>query len=311
MKRQSWVLILIACLIISCKKENLNSDFQIQRFDTDYFRSITGDIPFDFLQKYHPFLEDYMQKVISEDTDFSDSILMQMYLDEQGVFADISGLQKEVSTGIEKLLEHFPDLSRPEIYLHVSGWNQHVVVGENYVSLSADYYLGAGYPLYREFFYDYQLPKMTPERMAPDLFLGWLMAEFPFKGNEAVLLDKMLYEGKLRYILSQILPKRKVWEYAGYTQDQYEWCKTNESRIWKLILEKQHLFRSDYAVTIQYLREAPYTATLPAESPGSVGVWLGFQIISGYMKQHPQTAWPALMNETDYSLLLKESKYRP
>ncbi|MDR0547272.1 MAG: hypothetical protein LBG77_06795 [Dysgonamonadaceae bacterium] len=311
MKIQSLILVIVACLIIGCKKDNLYSDFQIQRFDTDYFRYITGNIPMDSLQKYHPFLEDYLQKVISEDTDFSDSTLMQIYQDEQRLFANISGLQREIAAGMQQLLQNFPQLSEPQVYIHVSGWNQHVVAGENYVSLSADYYLGADYPLYRAFFYDYQLAQMTQERMAPDLFLGFLMSEFPFRGKESALLDKMLYEGKLRYILSKILPERKAWEYTAYTQEQYEWCRHNQSRIWKTILEKQHLFRSDYTTTMQYLREAPYTATLPVESPGRVGVWLGFQIISAYMKQNPQTAWPALMNENDYLLILRESKYRP
>jgi hypothetical protein len=267
-----------------------------------------GELPIDSLQQYRPFLDDYTEKVIN---DFSDSTLMRIYSDEQRIFADISGLQKEVSIGMEKWSKHFPDLQQPAIYLHVSGWNQHVVVGENYVSLSADYYLGIDYPLYQPYFYNYQLPQMSSGRMAPDLFLGLLMTEFPFYGNESVLLDKMLYDGKLRYILSQLLPKRKVYEYVGYTLEQYDWCKANELRIWKTILEKQQLFTSDYSTAMQYFRDAPYTAALSAESPAKVGVWLGFQIISAYMKQQPETTWIDLMNDVDYIRLLKESKYRP
>ena len=309
MKIQTIFGFVVACGLAACSPEKpIDPDFRIQRFDRDLYRYLTENLPVDSLQKYQAFLDDYNTKILP---DFSDSTLMQIYRDEQRIFSDISGLQTEVPIGMEKLSEHFPDLQRPEIYLHVSGWNQHVVVGENYVSLSADYYLGSDYPLYQPYFYNYQLLLMTPERMAPDLLLGFLTANFPFRGNESVLLDKMLYEGKLRYILSQILPKRKIWEFVGYSQEQYEWCRANQSRIWKSILENQHLFRSDYNITSQYLRESPYTATLPAESPGRVGVWLGFQIIQAYMKRQPKTTWAALINDVDYVRLLKESKYRP
>ena len=307
MKKRYFVCFFIVCLVSSCNKNQENTDFPILRFDTDFYRYITAELPADSLQKYNPFLSDYTEKVID---DFSDSTLMQIYRDEQKIFADLSGLQKDISFGMKILLQNFLNLKQPEIYLHVSGWNYRVVTGENYVSLSADYYLGADYPLYQSYFYEYQLPQMTPERMAPDLFLGYLMSEFPFRGNESVLLDKMLYEGKLRYIISKLLPKRKNWEYVAYTQEQYNWCKDNESQIWKTILERQQLFTSDYLTTAQYFRDAPYTTSMPVESPAKLGIWIGFQIITNYMKQHPKTTWIELMNQEDYLLILRESKYR-
>lgn len=308
MKKRCFEWLLTAFLVVGCTKNAKNTDFPVQRFDTDFYRYINAELPIDSLQKYNPFLNDYRERVMD---DFSDSTLMQMYRDEQTILADISGLQKEIVSGMEILLLHFPDLRQPEIYLHVSGWNYRVVAGENYVSLSADYYLGADYPLYQSYFYEYQLSQMTPERMAPDLFLGFLMSEFPFKGNESVLLDKMLYEGKLRYILSKLLPKRKIWEYVGYTPEEYNWSKDNESRIWKTILEKKQLFTSDYLTTMQYFRDAPYTSALPVESPAKIGILIGYQIVTNYMKQHPKTTWNELMNQEDHLLFLKESKYRP
>jgi hypothetical protein len=234
-----------------------------------------------------------------------------LYRDVQEKFADLEALNKELSQGMGLFLAQFPQIKQPQIYMHVSGLNQNVIVTDDILSLSADKYLGADYPLYKNFFYDYQRQLMTPDRMAPDYLLGFMMANLPFKGNDDVLLDKILYEGKLRYILSHLLPANDEWEYVGYNVDEYEWCTKNRSRIWKTILENQHLFSANYLTTSQYLKEAPHTAFLPVESPGRVGIWLGYNIICSFMKHRPDTSLQELIDFTNYRELLKQSKYKP
>lgn len=300
-----------------------NSDLQIHRFDTFLYQYLTQNSGNEALTGDTAFLNEYGEKVIyigktdSAGFDerlrnyFSEPTLMQLYKDEQAEFADISAISTELFSGMEILLQHFPALHPPEIYLHVSGLNQNVIVTDEILSLSADKYLGAGYPLYQDFFYEYQRQLMTPDRVVPDYVLGFLMANFPFKGNDEILLDRMLYEGKLRYILSQVLSQRKIWEAVAYTPEQYNWCTERQSKIWKSVLENQHLFKPDYRTTSLYLNEAPYTATLPTDSPGRAGIWLGFQIIVTYMENHPETSWVELMNNIDYPELLKQSKFKP
>jgi uncharacterized protein YjaZ len=138
-----------------------------------------------------------------------------------------------------------------------------------------------------------------------------MMANLKFEGKDDVLLDNMLYEGKLRYILSQLLPKRKEYEFVAYSPEQYEWCRTNEKMIWKTILENQYLFTSNYLITSQFINDAQYTASLPVESPGRVGVWLGYQIVKSYMKQFPETTFAQLIQMSDSQEFLKLAKYMP
>ena len=89
--------------------------------------------------------------------------------------------------------------------MHVSGFNQNVLVGDSLLSLSIDKYMGKDYPLYQDFFYDSQKLKMQRGLVVPDYLAGWLMSEYPFAGKENVLLDRMIYEGKIKYLLSQAL----------------------------------------------------------------------------------------------------------
>jgi hypothetical protein len=300
-----------------------NSDLQIIRFDEHLYRYLTQNDSGNLLDEHSSFLNEYGEKVIYVGKPdslgfqerlhafFSEPALMALYRDEQSKFADISEINAELSYGMEILLSNFPQLQRPRIYMHVSGLNQNVIVTDEILSLSADKYLGADYPFYQDFFYEYQRQLMSPDRIVPDYLLGFMMANFPFEGNEEILSDRMLYEGKLRYLLSQCIPNREIWEYVGYNKEQYTWCMNHQSKIWKSILENQHLFKPDYVTTSQYLKEAPYTASLPTESPGRTGVWLGYQIVVSYMKNHPETGMQELMNRTDYRDLLKLSKYKP
>jgi len=311
------------CLLASCSKNAAEPQIEIIRFDSELYSYLTENKPDSDLDKFGDILPVFGQNEIHIGTPdsagfygrlrtfFSEPTLMGLYSDEQAKFTDIEPITKELSYGLNLFLKEFPEIARPKVYMHVSGLNRNVIVTDEILSISADKYLGADYPLYERFFYDYQRRLMTPERIVPDYLLGFMMANLKFEGKDDVLLDNMLYEGKLRYILSQLLPKRKEYEFVAYSPEQYEWCRTNEKMIWKTILENQYLFMSNYLITSQFINDAQYTASLPVESPGRVGVWLGYQIVKSYMKQFPETTFAQLIQMSDSQEFLKLAKYMP
>jgi hypothetical protein len=322
-----FVFFSLGLFALSCsrnnKDENTESDFSIIRFDTQLYRYLTENKPDSTLNMFGDILPPFGKYEIhigSPDssgffkrlqTFFSEPTLMKMYADEQDKFADIQPFTKELSYGLNLLLKEFPAIKRPKVYMHISGLNRNVIVTDEILSISADKYLGANYPLYEQFFYPYQRELMTPERIVPDYLLGFMMANFNFQGKDDVLLDKILYEGKLRFILSKLLPERNENELVAYTPEQYKWCKTNEPMIWKTILENQYLFESNYLVTNNFIRESPYTQLLSPDSPGRVGIYLGYRIISEFMKHSPETSLSELMLMNDGQEILKLSKYKP
>jgi len=310
-------------LLASCSKNAAEPQIEIIRFDSELYSYLAENKPDSDLDKFGDILPVFGQNEIHIGTPdsagfygrlrtfFSEPTLMGLYSDEQAKFADIEPITKELSYGLNLFLKEFPEIARPKVYMHVSGLNRNVIVTDEILSISADKYLGADYPLYERFFYDYQRRLMTPERIVPDYLLGFMMANLKFEGKDDVLLDNMLYEGKLRYILSQLLPDRTENEIIAYSKEENEWCHTNESMIWKTILENQYLFESNFQITNRFLRDAPYTQSLSPDSPGRVGVWIGFQIVSAYMKQFPQTSFIELMQANDSQEFLKLSKYKP
>ena len=185
--------------------------------------------------------QETMEELISF---FSDSTLFHLYKDVENRFSDTSPIEKELSVACSFFAANLPALKTPQVYFHVSGLNQNVVAGENILSLSIDKYLGEEYPLYKEIFYDYQRKTMLPERAAFDLCMGYLLSEFPYKGNDEVLLNKMLYWGKIRYILSKAFPGKDKPFIMGYTPEELLWCEQNEAGIWKQIVGKNIFTRT-------------------------------------------------------------------
>ena len=322
-------LILLCCLFcLSCTNRKIFGEdalsIKINRFDTELYEYLQEKDNEKPLLKDSSFLNIYGENVLSigksDSTGFlnrlqsffSEPTLMSLYKKEQETFPDISSYEEELNTGFQLLLEYFPQLKLPKVYMHVSGLNQNIIVTDSILSLSADKYLGRDYPLYQDFFYDYQRQQMSPNRIVPDYLLGFMYSEFSFSGNPNALLDRMLYEGKLRYVLSLLLPERALYESFGYTEEQYNWCVKSESTIWKTILQQKQLYTTDYFITSQYIDEAPYTAPLNSASPGKVGIWVGYRIIASYINRHPKITLNELMEKNDNSLeLFKEAGYRP
>lgn len=240
---------------------------------------------------------------------YSEPTLRALYRDAIERYDSIPDIERALGQGFAYLRTHFPTARIPAVYMHVSGLNHNVLAGDSLLSLSIDKYMGADYPLYQEFFYDAQRSLMRPELVAPDYIAGWLMSEFPFEGRENVLLDRMVYEGKIKYLVAEALGIDDEALLMGYTPEALEWCERHEGAIWTGMIERKHLYTPDLLTTSQYFEDAP-AAVLAEGAPGRPGVWIGWQIVRRYMKETGSTP-EALMRNTDAQAILTGSKYKP
>lgn len=240
---------------------------------------------------------------------YSEPTLKNLYRDALARYETVTDLQQQLGDGFAYLKLHFPAMQIPAVYMHVSGFNQNVLVGDSLLSLSIDKYLGQDYPLYQDFFYDYQQRKMKPTNVAPDYLAGWIMSEYPFEGKENVLLDRMVYEGKINYLIAEALPGLSPALLMGYTDEAYAWCEEKEKEIWKAMVERKHLYTPDQITTGKYFEDTP-CSFLSNEAPGNIGKWIGWQIVRKYMEKTGATP-EALMQNQDAQDILTQSKYKP
>ena len=334
MRKHSWFLIIVFTFLLSgCHRKSFGMyhdsiDVQINRFDSVLYQWIDSNDPVNLQE----LLNDYPQMLgllgkslfRSNDLDsavffeklrsyFSEPTLKSLYQDALVLYASNSPVMQRIkndfAVGFERLGVLFPSIETPRVYMHVSGLQQNVIVADGLLSISIDKYLSADYLLYKKFFYEYQIKHMTPERVAIDGLYAWITSDFPFRGHEAVLLEKMVYEGKIIYLLMQTGLNYPIHQLIPMTEHEYQWCLKNESALWKTVIDRKHLLQPNPMITSRYFNPAPSTF-ITEDAPGYLGRFIGFRIIENYMKQTKSTCQDLMLNN-DAEALLKKSKYKP
>lgn len=240
---------------------------------------------------------------------YSEPTLNQLYQDALSKFEYTDNISEELSIAFGYLQKHFPEMQIPAVYMHVSGLQQNVLVDDSLLSISIDKYLGEDYPIYQGYFYAHQRRKMAPTYVVPDYLAAWLMSEYPFSGDDRILLDRMIYEGKIKYLVHQASSKLLPEVLMGYTPEEYQWCKQNEKALWEEIIKRKHLYTPDHVTTSKYFSSTP-ARFISDFAPGEIGNWIGWQIVSNYMKRNKVTP-EELMENNDYQDILAKSKYKP
>lgn len=332
MKSKLLLIFILSFSLFSCKGQNSHipaavtsaAPIPINRFDKALLKLIeTGDtaLQAEIARQYPQMLDILGKGVLNMKSPampgffdklkgyYSEPTLKNLYADAVRKYDDVSQIEQSLGNGFAWLKSCFPAMQVPAIYMHISGFNQNLLVGDSLLSISTDKYMGEDYPLYQEFFYDFQRRLMTPAHVVPDCLAGWLMSEYPFEGKENVLLDRMIYEGKIKYLVHHAFPDLSEATLMGYTENAYNWCKGNEANLWKAIIERKHLYTPDQIMTSKYFDNAP-SVFLSSDAPGNIGSWIGWQIIDRYMKETNDTP-EALMLNNDSQAILTASKYKP
>jgi len=59
------------------------------------------------------------------------------------------------------------------------------------------------------------------------------------------------------------------------------------------------------------VNDGPSTVGMPPESPGNVGSWVGWQIVTNYMKNAGENVTLQELLKTKPDVILAKSKYKP
>lgn len=226
-------------------------------------------------------------------------------------FANIDSIQNALNIAFSRLHYLYPDWVIPTVYLFVSGFNSTVIYYEDMLGVGVDMYLGSDYPYYNQVVYDYQRPTMQKEYVVRDLMSMYLAYNIAYNSKYNRLLEQMIFRGKQLFLLSQLLPDAPAWQVIGYTPEQWAWCEHYEQAIWNRIMEKRDLFKIESRILNSYMNEGPFTAEVTQDSPGRLGLWVGWQIVKSYMHHNQEITIHDLINEGDAQKILEQSFYKP
>ena len=88
------------------------------------------------------------------------------------------------------------------------------------------------------------------------------------------------------YLKDKFLPHLQDKIKIAYSDDEIKWVKNNERFIWQYFIEKQLLYKTDSELTERFIEPAPFSKfylQIDNESPGKIGVWIGWQIVRSFL----------------------------
>lgn len=326
-----FTCIIFLCLITGCRESGRpdvgkwRQERKILRLDRDLF-ALDANAPDveSIHRKYGRYFDVYATGVLQLgqvcDTLFphllslflQDTVIREVYDTVATRYPELTAQEKDLSDAWAYYAYYFPEKVIPQVYAHISGFNQSVIVDSAEVGISLDNYLGdcVFYSMLAVPVPMYARRKMTGEDMVRDIMTGWFNAEFVFRPQKNDFISGMIYQGKIVSLLRRVLPDYEFARVLGFSPEQLEWCENNESRIWSFLIENDFLFSTQQKLMLKYLNDAPYTSGMPVESPGRAVVWSGWRIVEEYMKKTEITL-PELMQEQDYHKILRIAAYRP
>lgn len=326
----SFVFFLIACSTSNKKPDisKVNINFKVYRFEKDLFNidyAHLSDSIVTLQKKYGEFFNLFSYKIIrigNPGNPAFPNLLLSFLTDfdinkvKKAVDSTFSDFDQTVAPRIEKAFRYykyyFPEANVPTFITYISGFNQSMVTTDTILGISLDKYLGQQSQFYQMLgLPKYMRQKMNKEYIPADCARAWALTQYPFSDTlDNSLLAHLIYHGKVIYFVKNLLPDEADSLVFGLTTEQLKWCKKFEPQMWDFIISNKHLFSSDFKLIKRYLDEAPFTKDFGQKSPGRAMIWIGYQIVSQYMK-NSETTLPQLMNNDNYQQILKISKYKP
>jgi len=333
---QIYLIFLCVTAFFSCRQGNkpnvdhIKLDIKIERFDRDLYKGKSADIikiDSQLRKKYSVFYDDYVHRMVGDLSYSNQEILRTLYKDQaytdlnqeaDSVFKNMGAAEKELTRTFKYIKYYYPDIRIPRFIAFISGFAVQTPIGDGYMGIGLDMFLGKNSKFYRAIIKSvplYLSRRFAPEYVVPRLTETFAREElFPQRDENRSLLSKMIENGKVLYFMDQVLDdKTPDTVKIGYTTKQLNWCKTFEGNIWAYFLQNDLLFETDFQKIQMYVSEAPFTPGLGEknDSAPKLGVWTGWQIVRKYMQENPNISLQQLMTEQDAQKILSAAKYKP
>ena len=238
----------------------------------------------------------------------------QLYDTVQQVYGDLRWLESDLTQMFRYYKYYFPQKPVPEIVTLISEFGiSAFTIGNQLCGIGLDMFLGENYPAY--FAFEDTSPAYIRRQLKKEYITTRaakaLAQEIAGPPPGERLLDQMVHNGKILYIVDCLLPEVPDSMKMGYTREQMEGSYANEQGVWTRLLEQNLLYSTDSKKLNKLVSPSPNAPVVFQEAPGEIGNWIGWQIVKAYMKRYPETTMEQLLNFTDAQKFLEQSKYKP
>jgi len=312
------LLSIVLLLSISCENEiksnmdvsNIEINVEIDRFEQKFYNSNSETL--ELLKKEYP----YLFPAINSDSIWLDKINnveeRELFNKSQLVFGNISVEKSEIKNLFQHIKYYHPNFQPPKVVTLITDldYDNKVIYADSLLFVSVDMYLGKNDEVYQSF-PAYISQNFEKSQLVVDI-ANKIGDNYFYEPRKRQFLDIIIYEGKKMFLLDSYLPNISDANKIGYLQSEIEWAEMNEAQVWKFFIENELLYSSDAKLSARFIETAPFSKffiDIDKESPGRIGVWLGWQIVRSYMKNNNVTLQQLL--QTNAEVIFKKSKYKP
>ncbi|MGM9846505.1 MAG: hypothetical protein ACI31F_00990 [Muribaculaceae bacterium] len=309
MKRIAYILLLL--LLLSCSETKKESEsIEIVRLDKMLYNN--ESVPDSLLK---PMLSIFSSQIGEEYNaiNYVNSNFFQIFekdvLDKLPLLSNVEHDLSIMYSNANNLSLSLPTKNYCGI---INPYNQSIIVADSIVYIGLNHYLGYDYKGY-ESFPDYIRKRKDISRMIYDIVESVLAYYYPYNPEDnPTVLSKIVYEGALAYLATKLIPRCNVFSYLSYDKHEIRWIKENSSFIWNTIVEKQLLFTSDHIIISKLCNVSPSSNVICDESPAMIGRYIGYEIVSAYLKNNPVSddcfiLYPEFYNAKDILIKAKFS----
>ena len=289
-------------------------EFSVYRFEQEFFETKVDSFDQKFPSLYNNYPNFFSDSTIDYKNDvFLNDTLNRIFDSVQVVFKDSLLPLEKLQEGFCNYKKYFP-LDSFDVYTYIEGtfdYRYPVVYANKSLYISLDLFLGRDHSFYNSFpeyiKYSYDMD-FIPSYCFTTLAGRYI--PFPHLDN---LLSFMLYHAKAYFFTTKMLPDVSDHHLFKFEEQKMKWCHDNEKVIWEYMIENDYLFSTSYDMVERFISLAPFSKfglDIDQNSPGSVGAWLGLQILNSYAENKNITL-VEILNETDYMKILNNSGYKP
>ncbi len=311
------LILLGAILFFSCHNHKntiadvstIEVDVDLRRFEQVFYDQ---EVALQDLKQEYPYLFP---------TKFDDSVWvnkrnnpdeLELFAETEAVFKDFGNQKNELASLFQHITYYFPKFREPQVVTLLTNIDpdNKVILTDSLLLISVDHYLGKDHEFYGSF------PMYIKRNNTPDHLIVDVSNEFAKRivkpSPDRSFVSRMIQEGKRIKLVEAFLPNTPIAEILGYDKEQMEWLANNESDIWKYFIENEMIFSNDPELSERFLFDAPFSKFYLAndqDSPGAIGKWFGYLIISRFMENNDVSIQEILTFSNEE--IFKKSKYKP
>jgi Predicted Zn-dependent protease (DUF2268) len=320
----------IALMIVACKNtnehiddvntENVKVNTRINRLERIIFKDKSPENIVKFVKDYPKEASAMFKTPLNTKDDtlmlarqieglVSNPALDSIYKTSERVYGNMDDLKAQFDEGFKHIKYYYPKFKEPKIQTIITGFANDKLMTDSCMTIGLDFFLD------KEINYAPPVFEYLKNRLKKPYFVHNIMLEISAKyieldPNDETLLNDMIGWGKALYFTRKVMPSLPDSIILGYSMQQIAGIQAHEAEIWNHFIKENLLYTSSHT-NDKYTNERPYTAEIGTNCPPRIGRWLGYLIVSKYMKNNPKITLPELMKEKDAKKIFTQSKYKP